>query len=635
MDKSALIPIVHQHLINKATELLDYVASPKSQPENNPLTKHTPELKYCVDDLTELLSEMHKLGVDAPETAQLESLSWRVYDFQQKTRHLLLELEVHKDSDDTASLVRLEKLVAIGQGLWLRLDELAKLEPLVTRLRVFRDLQTTEFNRLTLEQAEALILRGQGVNVPPNHQAMAELARKVAAGRKWEARATSVLAQPRPGMKDLNQLLAFAHSIPTSPNVLDKVNQIWLRGRKFEEKVEACLKPPRETPVSINNANQLAIAVLGEVYFPAAEELRTLSTEARMWEETCGRIMAGRFEAGGAATAFDEFRAMRDEGKAKFWPFRMPWFKKMVGQLSVHDEWISRLPWTRPGLNAALDLEGIARDLTGDGDAESTPPTNEACTCICAKPVVVGKSPHDTKVAQCDHCLVRFHAKCIEGSCPFCDDQTWNRLMGEPPMFKRQHLYSQYATACKLTQHYSPEYRALKVILYGNGECALTKAITRFIKQLARQESPDPAAILQIRHLMRRLYRIQLEISPRPEIFAYGLSLAHLHRQMAMQSRIKQTTCQKPKFVFKTEMDPRASDGSRCLCSGAQSNTPSWLLTCNKCQSWYHEACIAVSSGSRVPLPFVCPLCLLKEGKGFGLAEVRVTYHGEFLFYFS
>ncbi|KAG8795453.1 hypothetical protein FRC12_014270 [Ceratobasidium sp. 428] len=339
------------------------------------------------------------------------------------------------------------------------------------------------------------------------------------------------------------------------------------------------------------------------------------------------RLLGGWFKTQGNATTFDEFRAMRDEGQAKFWAFHMPWFDNMIYQLALHDGWISQLPWTRPSF-PPLDLDSIVRDLTGDGNTECVPPTNETYTCICSKPVVAGESEQNTQVAQCDRCLVRFHAKCIEGSCPFCDDQTWDRLIGERTL-KLQRLDSQYKAACELTQHYSPEYRALKAILYDNGNSTLTEPIIKLIKHTSQQDAPDPAAVPQIRHFMRKLYRIQLETSARPEVFAYGLSLAHLYRQMTMQPRIKQLARRKPKFVFKSEMNPKALDGSRCLCNGPMVGLGWPNLRCSMCQLSYHRACIALSSVDQMPKPLVCPLCSLKDSGSYGPAEVRVTYQDD------
>ncbi|KAG8790657.1 hypothetical protein FRC12_011371 [Ceratobasidium sp. 428] len=72
-------------------------------------------------------------------------------------------------------------------------------------------------------------------------------------------------------------------------------------------------------------------------------------------------------------------------------------------------------------------------------------------------------------------------------------------------------------------------------------------------------------------------------------------------------------------------MNPEVSDGSRCLCG-----VEGWnhlLIQCSKCQLEYHRACVALSGTDHLPQPFVCPLCLLKEGKSYGPAEVRVLYH--------
>ncbi|KAG8723265.1 hypothetical protein FRC09_004047 [Ceratobasidium sp. 395] len=629
-DQPAQIPIAHQHLISKATETLNYVSSQKDA-----LTEHAPELKYSIDDLTDLLYEAHKLGVDAPETAQLELLSSRVCGFQQKTRPLLLELDSYRGLDDAASLVKLEELVAVGKGLRLPLDdEFAKLEPLVTRLQFLRDLQTTNVNRLTLDQAEAFFLRGQHAGVPPTHQAMIELTRVATSGLQWMNSAASILTQPQPDMRDLDRLLPVAaNSIPTLPYMLGKLTQVRSRGREYEKKVEACLRPPKGTLVRIDDAIKVATAALDEVFFPAAKELLALLDEARTWEKTCEDIMSGGFNARGNTKVLDEVRAMRDQGKSKFGAFQMPWFEEVMRQLAVHDDWVSQLPWTRSGLSAS-DLDSIVRDMTGDRDAECVPPNNEECTCVCLEPVVVDES---AQVVQCDHCLVRFHIKCVEGSCPFCDDRTWDKLMGEPRTFK---LW--YETAGALSRYYSPDYRALRaIVLFNGGGSALTEPIINLIKQLGKQESPDPATVPQIRHFMRKLYRIRLEISARPEVFAYGLSLAHLHRQMTLQPRTKHMARQKPKFVFDFEMDllpefpcPLCddygcdSDSDSDFNSDLQDGWYHLSTRCSKCQSRYHKRCIALSNTDRVPEPFVCPLCLLKSGESYGPAEVRVMYHG-------
>ncbi|KAG8790411.1 hypothetical protein FRC12_011926 [Ceratobasidium sp. 428] len=345
------------------------------------------------------------------------------------------------------------------------------------------------------------------------------------------------------------------------------------------------------------------------------------------WEKICENIVSGRFKARGNVTVFDEVRAMRDEGKAKSWAFDMPWFEDMVRQLAVHEEWIGRLPWTRPS-HPALQLDSILRDVVGDGDADSAPPMNEACTCICLEPVlVIGESAQDTEVVQCGHCLAKFHTKCIEGSCPFCDHHHWDGSVGKPRTFKLHDLILQYEGVCELTRHYSPDYIRLGAII---DECnALSLRINTFIQQLGQQGSPDPAVVPQIRHFMRKLYRIQFDVSARPDMTTYGLSLVHLHR-LAIQPQPQQPQHrpnQKPKFVFKSEVDPEASDGSRCLCSGAAAGLNLSLLGCSECQSLYHIACVALSSLDEAPEPFVCPLCLLKKGKCYGLADVRVRYH--------
>ncbi|KAG8774468.1 hypothetical protein FRC12_001963 [Ceratobasidium sp. 428] len=249
-EKPVEIPQAHQHLISRGAALLSYVASRNSQPLNGPFADPASELKYNVNDLKYLLFEIHKLGIDAPEAAQLELLSKQVSGFQQRTRYLFLDRSLWMNPSKIASLDRLEQLAAIGRGLRLRLSELAELERVVARLRFFREVQAANVSGLALDQVEELIVRGQRVDVPPDHQVMVELAREAASGRKWEAYArkweayaTSLLAQPRPERKELDQPLVSARSVPTLPDVSDKVNRVWVRGREFEDKAEACWRP--------------------------------------------------------------------------------------------------------------------------------------------------------------------------------------------------------------------------------------------------------------------------------------------------------------------------------------------------------------------------------------------------------
>lgn len=611
----------------QATDLLNYIPPRKRARLTDSPPGGSPEPKYGTADISSLLSEIRQLGVDAPETVRLEALSEQVKDFQQKTRGLLRKLG---NSEDTSPLQKFEELVAIGKSLRLKLDELAELERLVARLQFFRELQTINDNGLTLDQVEELILRGYGAGVSSDHRVMVELNRKATFGGEWKARAVSILAQRRPTMQDLNQLVVPVQWIPTLPDILDKLDRARMKGREHEKKVETCLRPSRGTQVVIDDANKIATTALKEVFFHAAEELRGLSSEARLWEKTCEDIIAGNFKARGNNTVFDEVRTMREEGKGKFWAFRMPWFEELIRQLGAHEEWVSRLPWTRPK-HPALELDNIIRDVTGDPDGGNAPPANEACTCICVEPVALteGQPPQELDVVQCDHCMAKFHAKCIEGSCPFCDHHHWNGSMSKPRKFAIHQLIPQYKSACELTRHYSPDWNNMGVIIK---KCdALTRPIDTFIKQIGQQGSPDPAALPQIRHFMRRLYRIQFDVAPRPDIPSYGLSLAHLHRMIALQPQpktIKRRLNRKPKFVFKPEVDPKAPDGSRCLCGGAAALLNLDLLDCSKCQSLFHVACVALPSTDAAPDPFVCPLCLLKKGKPYGPADVRVKYNG-------
>ncbi|CAE7185093.1 unnamed protein product [Rhizoctonia solani] len=603
---------------DQATQLLDYVPPPKKR------SRTEDEPQYGVEDIQRLLDEVKKLGVDAPEKARLETLLEQVQDFQQKTRPLIRKLGVGS-SEDTSPLEMFEELVSMGKNLRLDLDELTKLEQLVARLQFFQILSSVNDNGLTLDQVEELLKRGYEAQVPTDHKMMMELNRKATFGGEWKARAISILAQPRPTMQDLNQLVVPVQWIPTLPDILDKLDRTRLKGREYEKRVESYLRPQHRGQVSIEEANKCAVSALKEVFFQAAEDLRVLSTEAKLWEQSCEDVYCGRHQPRTSRGVLDDVYAMREEGK-KFWAFKMPWFERLVRSIQAHDEWIQRLPWTRPK-HPALEYDAIHRDLSSEGMG-NTPPTDETCTCLCVEPVMLGEgqSAADMEVVQCDHCLAKFHAKCIEGSCPFCDHHHWNGSMDKPRKFTFVQLLAQHKAAGELTRRFSSDYRKLETII---AKCEnLARPVTTFLRQVGQEGSPDPVALAQLRHFLRRLYRIQFDITPANNT-NFGLSLAHLHRTIALHptpKNPKRRLNRKPKFVFKSETDSKAADGTRCLCGGAATPLNLDLIACSRCTTLYHVACVAFTSLEDAPDPYVCPLCLLKRGKPYGPADVRVKF---------
>ncbi|QRW16558.1 histone demethylase JARID1 [Rhizoctonia solani] len=580
---------------DQATQLLDYVPPP---PKKRSRTEH----QFGIDDIQRLLDEIKKLGVDAPEKARLETLLEQVNDFQQKTRPLIRKIG---NSDDTSPLEMFEELLTMGKNLRLELDELTKLEQLVARLQFFQILSTINDNGLTLDQVEELLLRGYEAQVPTDHKAMIELNRKATFGGEWKTRAVSILAQPRPTMQDLNQLVVPVQWIPTLPDILDKLDRARLKGREYEKRVEGYLRPQHRGQVSIDEANKCAVAALKEVFFQSAEELRVLSNEAKLWEKSCEDIFTGRYTPRTSKGTLEDIYAMREEGKSKFWAFKMPWFERLLKQLGQHDEWITRLPWTRPK-HPALEMDAIQRDLSST-DLGNAPPPDETCTCLCIEPVVLGEgqSAADMEVVQCDHCLAKFHAKCIEGSCPFCDHHHWNGSMNKPRKFTYIQLVSLYKAAGEISRLFSNDY--MTIARWGaHYKMRRSRATDHDVFATSRTTRiPRSRLTSQIRHFMRKLYRIQFDITPANNT-SFGLSLAHLHRTIAMQptpKTSKRRMNRKPKFVFKSEIDSKAEDGTRCLCGGAATPLNLELITCGKCMTLYHVACVAFSSLDDAPDP--------------------------------
>ncbi|KAH9912394.1 PLU-1-like protein-domain-containing protein, partial [Fomitopsis serialis] len=152
--------------------------------------------------------------------------------------------------------------------------------------------------------------------------------------------------------------------------------------------------------------------------------------------------------------------------------------------------------------------------------------------------------------------------------------------------------------------------------------------IGQFLSFASQPANQRAEYIPQVRHYMRKLYRIQFAVSPNPEV-SFGLDLAGLHRILAGQPvPVRMKKRRRPKFVFGQDVDPDWRDGTRCICRGRTSyllNYPT--VQCEVCEKLYHAGCVfyPVDNAGGVRR-FMCPLCCIRKNRAYPYSEVRVKY---------
>ncbi|KAJ3011235.1 hypothetical protein NUW54_g2243 [Trametes sanguinea] len=212
--------------------------------------------------------------------------------------------------------------------------------------------------------------------------------------------------------------------------------------------------------------------------------------------------------------------------------------------------------------------------------------------------------------------------------------QRWIVPVLRPPPLERHHPQgAQLALrvppspphgAPDITQKYSEDWKQLEIIVHRVDR--LCGVIGQFLGYVSHPANHRPDYIAQIRHYMRKLYKIQFNVGETLEV-NLGLELASLHRVLAGQPvPVRMKKRRRPKFVFGQDIDKDWLDGTRCICRGRTSyllNYPK--VECQACQKFYHGGCVFYSEGVHSG-PYICPLCCVKKGRVYPHSEVRVKH---------
>ncbi|KAF8622184.1 hypothetical protein AX15_007296 [Amanita polypyramis BW_CC] len=583
-----------------------------------------------LDDLNQVLSQVEELGFDCPEIGALRQL-WEKVDDLRRQICLLLTPELHIQEGDEF-IQECRKVLLEGSSLNVFLEELTEVEKIVDRVELVRELEEKLDDAdatITLEEIRQLISRARICNLPADNKHMQLLEGRQRIGEAWEERAKSILAIPVKTIAELENLTNSNPTIPLDPTIFDRITAARAKAKDYEKQALAWLHPdsdqakgrPQDIMRLVNRAEK-------DFSIAAVKDLKHIAEIAIDLERRCDMALKHRYpHEKDAEDPFDTFSQWTIYAKEHLKIFTLPTFDAFEKQVSDHFFWLRQLPWYSPHHHRP-DGQKILDDIVDCTRFEDDfPPNDEYFTCICNMPV--RPPPHGvvSDAVQCDHCYARFHGECAKtgGSCPFCDHHHWNGAIRKERTWHFCHLTGLLQRAPEITRNYSPDWKQIEIMVHRLDR--LSNVIGQFLHFASQPANQKPEYIHQVRHYMRKLYKIQFAVSPHPDI-SFGLDLAGLHRILAGRpTPTRSKKRRRPRFTFGPDLDKDLSDGTRCTCRGARPElVGNASLECDSCNKIYHRVCVNVPVESGGPRQFICPLCCVRRGKNYPHTEVRVTF---------
>ncbi|KII95303.1 hypothetical protein PLICRDRAFT_149931 [Plicaturopsis crispa FD-325 SS-3] len=595
------------------------------------LNADDPEEKQdrSLDDLYALLREVENLGFDCPEIALLRQVAAEAEEVKSRARRLLALVDSNGIPDRAARVEECQAVLAQGLDLNVSLDELQEVEKIVNRETLLYDLDDFDDTNVTLDEIRELITRARACSLPPDHPHMKFLEEKGRAADNWEDRAQRVLAQPYKTIDELDDFANMDPKIPIDPDVLDDLMTARSKAKEFEKQAQAWMvAEPGTTKPKLQDALKLISRAEKDFSIPAVSDLKRTAEFGHDLEQRCEAVLTNRYQHREEGNVFDIFQRWRAYAREHLTMFSLPNFEKFDDQLSRHYKWLEEIPWYCRHHQQTHGQQIYDDVVECTKPEDDSPPSDEYFTCICTQPVRPPPPGTVSDAVQCDHCFARFHGICAAngGSCPFCDHHHWNGAIHKERSWHFCFLPALLTKAPDISKHYSEDWKQLETIVHRLDR--LSAVIGQFLSYASQPGNQRVEWIPQVRHYLRKLYKIQFAISPNREV-SFGLDLAGLHRILAGQpAPSKSKKRRRPRFIFGQDVDKDWADGTRCICRGRTSyllNYPT--VKCELCAHRYHAGCVFFpldqpSAASR----FMCPLCSLRKNRQYPYSEVRVKH---------
>jgi len=580
---------------------------------------------------------VENLGFDCPEIGVLRTLAQQAEETKLKACTLLDSLDAEHDRDDFVH--ECERLLLQGSSLNVFLDELLEVEKIVNREQLIKELEEKlddPDTSMTLEEVRELLTRARTCNLATDNKHLKLLEVRQRAGDNWEERAKNILAQT---MKTIDELDDFANmdpSIPIDPSVLDRLMSALAKAKDFEKQAKAWLNPePDALKPKVQDVMRLITRAEKDFSILAVLDLKRTAEIAVDLETRCEQVMKTRYRLAEGEDLFETMGQWKTYARDHLRMFSLPTFEKLDAQLKLHYLWVTDLPWYCREHQETHGQSILADVMECTRPDDDLPPTDEYFTCICNTPVRPPPPGVVSDAVQCDHCYARFHGECAKngGSCPFCDHHHWNGAIHKERSWHFCYLPTILIKAPEITKNYSEDWKQLEIIVHRIDR--LSAVIGQFLSFTSQSANQRADYIHQVRHYMRKLYKIQFAVSPNPDV-SFGLDLAGLHRILAGRPPLVRTKKRRrPRFTFGQDIDQDWTDGTRCICRG---RTPYLLnyptVECEGCNKLYHAGCVffPIDSSSTGNNRFTCPLCCLRKNRTYQFSEVRVKPIGTFCF---
>ncbi|KAG6373774.1 PLU-1-like protein-domain-containing protein [Boletus reticuloceps] len=552
-----------------------------------------------LEDLYALLKEVQILGFDTPEIGQLRGLVEKSEEIQRKAVALL------KDGGSLGGrdtfINDCERLLMEASSVNVHLEEIFEVEKIVSREQLLKELEEkVDENTTTLEDVRSLLTRARSCNLGEDNKFVEILQSRQFAGDEWGERARQVLDQPYKTVEELDEFFEMDPTVPVDVTIYDRLLSARNKAKDFEKQAKR---------------GYYRIVRVRSRSIPAIRDLKQTAEFALDLENRCEAILRNRYQHRDETDIFDMMKKWRTYAREHLLMFTLPIFERLDAQLALHEKWLEDLPWYCPQHGCAHG-QGILEDVIESTRPEDDlPPNDEYFTCICTAPVRPPPPGSQSDAVQCDHCFARFHGVCAAngGSCPFCDHHHWNGAIHKERSWHFCFLPQILLSAPDITKNYSDAWKQLEIIVH---------RVDRL--------SSRPEYIPQVRHYMRKLYKIQFAISPSREV-SFGLDLAGLHRILAGQpAPVRVRKRRRPRFTFGQDIDNDWLDGTRCICRG---RTPYLLnyptVECELCNKKYHAGCVFFPVDAAMgqhQSRFMCPLCCLRKNRPYIYSEVRVKH---------
>jgi [histone H3]-trimethyl-L-lysine4 demethylase len=581
-------------------------------------------------DLYSVIEEVETLGFDTPEIATLRGIAAQAEDIKAKAHALLSHRHGREESPDF--LQECDTLLAQGSSLNIYLEEMVDVERIFMRSKLLKELSTLDESITSLDDIRNLLARARSCNLPEENKFMKLLEERRRVGDEWDKKANAILSRPMKTIQELGGLAALDTGVPVNPETFDQLLEALSKAKSYERQALTWLNPEAGAPLP-RVLEILRLIALAERDFsiPALHEIKETAQMAYELEQRCESVLKNRYHHEGAESIFEAMRKWRSYARDKLSKYSLPHVEKMERQLDLHEQWLKRLPWYCTHHKGAHGQQVMDDVLECTKPEDDPPPSDEYFTCICTIPVRPPPPGQVSDAVQCDHCYARFHGACAAngGSCPFCDHHHWNgSIHKDRASYHYCFLPTILLGAPDITKHFSLAWKHLEVIVTRVDR--LSNHVGNFLSFASQPGNQRPEYIPQVRHYMRKLFKIQFAVSPNPEV-SYGLDLAGLHRILASQPppmRLKKR--RRPKFLFRQDVDKDAADATRCICRSTGYSCPEPnTVQCDHCKHLYHSACVFFPQGHNKPEPeFTCPLCCIRKARNYPYADLRVKLVG-------